>query len=213
MLTDIEKVEAAAPAELRRFLPRETVLTQRVIIVPTMPRAPVAPPRAHQVLLTNGATVLLRSILPSDAPRLRAAFHALSAESRYRRFLGHMTDLSPQMLDYLCAVDGWDHVAVVALLPDAGGRERLVGVARFIRTRDEIDGAEVAITVADELHGRGLGTHLLDVLTRAAVVRGIRRFTAYALRDNKAIRRVLAHLGPTTEHDDDTVELKLASRR
>jgi acetyltransferase len=163
-------------------------------------------------VLSHETSVLLRWIAPTDAPRLRAAFHALSPESRYRRFLGHMTDLSPQMLHYLCDVDGWDHVAYVALLETPlDAADRLVGVARFIRARDEVDSAEVAITVADELHGHGLGTHLLDLLSRDATLRGIRRFTAYALRDNKAIRRVLAHLGPTTERDEDTVELKLAS--
>ncbi len=166
------------------------------------------PPRTLAVV--GGTHVVLRPIAPSDAPLLHAAFHALSPESRYLRFLGHLSDLTPSMLRYLCEVDGRDHVAYVAVVETpAGEAERIVGVARFVRARDEIDTAEIAITVADELHGFGLGTLLLESLAHAAATRGIRRFTAYTLRENRAIRHVLAHGGATTLLDDDTLEVRL----
>jgi len=175
------------------------------------PRSDPAETPRRRVLM-DGTHVLLRPIAASDAPRLHAAFHALSPESRYLRFLGHLSDLSPPMLKYLCEVDGHDHVAYVALrdAPDApNGEGDLVGVARFVRARDEIDTAEIAITVADELHGQGLGTLLLEALANAAKTRGIARFTAYTHRENRAMRQVLTHGGPTTLRDDDTVELRL----
>jgi RimJ/RimL family protein N-acetyltransferase len=198
------------------FCVAETLLTQCVIMLGRM-----IPLRLHRVsadppsrrVLVDGTRVVLRPIAPSDAPRLHAAFHALSPESRYLRFLGHLSDLSPEMLRYLCEVDGYDHVAYIASrdVGDASGPREgdLVGVARFVRARDEMDSAEIAITVADELHGLGLGTLLLEALANAAKTRDISRFTAVTLRENRAMRRVLAHGGPTTLLGDDTLELRL----
>ncbi len=47
--------------------------------------------------------------------------------------------------------------------------------------------AEVAVEVADHLHGRGLGTILIERLAAVAEARGITRFVAEVLPDNSAM--------------------------
>ena len=62
----------------------------------------------------------------------------------------------------------------------------IIAVARYDRWpgRDE---AEVAFTVADEHHGRGLATLLLEHLAAIAPTKGINRFTAEVLPDNRTM--------------------------
>jgi len=133
------------------------------------------------ITLRDGARVTLRAMAPGDKPLLAASFERLSPESRYRRFFTTKTRLSGAELDYLVDVDHRDHEAIVAIDPASG---ELVGVARYIRSDEEGDLAEVAVTVADEWQGRGLGRALLGRLTYLARRAGIRRFGALIQRDN-----------------------------
>ena len=133
------------------------------------------------ITLRDGARVTLRAMAPGDKPLLDASFERLSPESRYRRFFTTKTRLSGAELDYLVDVDHRDHEAIVAIDPASG---ELVGVARYIRSDEEGDLAEVAVTVADEWQGRGLGRALLGRLTYLARRAGIRRFGALIQRDN-----------------------------
>ena len=84
-----------------------------------------------------------------------------------------------------------DHFALGALVEDAGGEQRGVGIGRFIRLPDEPEVAEPAITVADELQGKGLGRKLLNRLVSAARERGIERFRAEFLTANSGVRALL----------------------
>lgn len=155
------------------------------------------------VALDDGTKVTVRSIRPEDRDALRAAFHALQPETRYRRFMGHIADLTPAMLTYLTEVDGHDHIALVATL---AGRSRrggeLVAVARVIRLRTDPQSAEVAVTVTDAFQGRGLGSKLLEILVAAAKERGIERLVAHVLDGNSRMKHLLEKTGPlasTTE--------------
>ena len=67
--------------------------------------------------------------------------------------------MSPAELDYLVDVDHLAHEAVIAI-DDSGGEAR--GVARCSRSNDDAEVAGVAVTVADDRQGRGLGRALLD---------------------------------------------------
>ena len=145
--------------------------------------------------LPDGRRLLFRPIEPSDKDRLVAGFEKLSPESRYRRFFRSIDHLSPSQLKYLTEVDGVDHVAWVALLPDAPWEEQPAGVARWIRLPDEPEAAEAAVTVVDSLHGMGIGTTLLHILGREAVARGVKRFKAWVLGDNQTIQGLLKDMG------------------
>ncbi|MGZ4279026.1 MAG: N-acetyltransferase family protein [Solirubrobacteraceae bacterium] len=96
------------------------------------------------------------------------------------------------MLRYLTDVDFIDHHAVVAV--HAGEPRRLAGVARWVRDADDPTAAEMAILIADELQGRGLGTALGRLLVEGAVCHGVERFTATMLAENVAARRLFARI-------------------
>jgi RimJ/RimL family protein N-acetyltransferase len=90
-------------------------------------------------------------------------------------------------------VDARDHVALVAENPAEPAR-RLIAVGRFVRLRDDPQAAEVAITVADDFQGRGLGSVLGEHLAHSARNRGIRRFTATMSSQNVPAHRLMAKL-------------------
>ena len=134
-------------------------------------------------------TVHIRPIAGDDHDRLRESHDRLSPESRYRRFLAAKPHLTGADVRYLVEVDGRDHLALVATLPQVPG-EPIVGVARCIRDPARRDLAEVAIVVGDDFQRRGLGAELVGRLAQAAVARGIRRFEATMLAENVGVQRL-----------------------
>lgn len=172
---------------------------------------------ARLLSLPDGSRIHARPILPSDRERLAEAARRLSPESRYRRFFSPLSELTEAQLDHLTRIDYVDHFAYLAFLHGGGGETRL-GVARYVRDPHRPDQAEVAVTVADEWQGRGVGTALLEALCEVARVNGIQRFVASVLADNAAMRRVLNRAGGHADLAADgvvsvTVDLDDAARR
>jgi RimJ/RimL family protein N-acetyltransferase len=149
------------------------------------------------VRLDNGAQVRIRPIRPDDGPLLADGLERLSRESAYQRFLSPKPALSAGELRYLTEVDFRDHVALVAVRPEAP--EELLGVGRWIRLPGEPDAAEIAFVVSDGLRRQGLGTALAEALADAARDRGVRRFVATMLPDNLAAHRLFARVASVAD--------------
>jgi RimJ/RimL family protein N-acetyltransferase len=136
------------------------------------------------VRLTDGTRVVIRPIRPSDSERIGNSRGRFSDESMRRRFLTPKPRLSSSELRYLTEVDGQDHYALVATPLD--DLDAIVATARWVRDAADPTTAEAAIIVADDLQQKGLGKRLAYQLADAAHDRGVRRFTATMLSDNKA---------------------------
>jgi RimJ/RimL family protein N-acetyltransferase len=141
--------------------------------------------------------LLFRHIRPDDKGRLAEGLARLSPESRRRRFLMPKPRFSSSELRYLTEIDGFDHVAIVAV--SAEDPDVFYGVARFVRLREDPETAEAAIVVADALQGRGLGRELGRRLADEARERGVRRFTATLLSENVAAQRLFASISSRLE--------------
>lgn len=135
------------------------------------------------VPLEDGGKVVVRPIVPEDREALIAGFERLSEASRRFRFFRGKDRLTEEELRYLTEIDYSDHFAWVALDPDEGPQSG-VGVARYVRSKDDPEVAEPAVTVVDDHQGRGIGGILLRLLAESAVQNGIRRFRAEVLGDN-----------------------------
>jgi GNAT superfamily N-acetyltransferase len=144
------------------------------------------------VPLNDGTRMLVRPIVPEDKDLLVEGFARLSPESRFRRFLGYMDKLRPPLLRYLTEIDYVDHFAWVGLDADKNSG---VGVARYVRMRDDPTAAEAAIVVVDEYQHRGAGTILLQLLGASALANGITHFVGEALAENQPIRELLVNIG------------------
>ena len=132
-------------------------------------------------------------------------FHArLSPETQRRRFLMYHPVLAEREVEWFTHVD---HRRREALVAEFDGE--IAGVARYDRVSPT--DAEVAIVVADEWQGLGLGTTLLERLTERASAEGITTFVADALPENVAIERLLDRVGAVTERvvEDGVARLRI----
>ncbi|MFI7121462.1 GNAT family N-acetyltransferase [Amycolatopsis sp. NPDC049868] len=141
------------------------------------------------VLLSDGGTVHLRPVIPSDADGLVAFHGRLSERTRYFRYFGAYPRIPQRDLERFSVVDHHDRVAFVALLGDD-----IVAVGRYERL-EHGPSAEVAFVVDDAHQGRGLGSILLEHLAAAASESGLRRFVAEVLAENAAMVRVFRDAG------------------
>ena len=141
--------------------------------------------------------LVFRQIRPDDKGRLAAGLARLSPESRQKRFLMPKPRFSSTELRYLTEVDGFDHVAIVAV--SATDADVFYAVGRFVRLRDDPGTAEVAIVVADPLQGRGLGREIGTRLADLARERGVTRFSATLLGDNVPAQRLFASISARLE--------------
>ena len=160
------------------------------------------------ITLRDGSHVRIRQGHHTDRDLLLRGFDRLSPDSRYRRFLVPVAELSEATVRYLTEIDHHDHEAMIALDEQAGEG---IGVARYVRDPDHPDVAEVAVTVIDDWQGRGLGTLLLEVISARARAEGIRRFTALMLAANKEMMDLLQELDPVRIVDRElgTVEIEV----
>jgi GNAT superfamily N-acetyltransferase len=131
------------------------------------------------------AGLLIRPLRDGDTATVRALFERLSAESRRRRFGGAKTGLSTAELELLARLDVRHHV-LVAYVP---GDRRPAGIARLVR---DGDAAEVALEVADEHQGRGVGAALAEALAADARAAGISELHATVGCDNPRALSLLA---------------------
>jgi GNAT superfamily N-acetyltransferase len=160
------------------------------------------------IALRDGSHIRIRQGHSTDKALLLRRFERLSPDSRYRRFLTAMTQLSQSMVNYLITIDHRDHEAMIALDEETGEG---IGVARYVRNPERHDTAEFAVTVIDDWQAHGVGTVLLEVLSARAREEGITTFTALMLATNKEMMDVLTALAPVRiiDHELGTVEIEM----
>lgn len=156
----------------------------------------------EEVRLRDGRPVLVRPVLPSDAPLHRAFVRSLSTTTRRNRFHGGITDVPDAVLRYLTEVDYVDHLALVGEVDDASGT-RQVAEARWVRRRDELDCADFAIAIADDHQHSGLGNFMLGQLERSAAAKDIRRLSGHVLHNNQRMLGWLEARGWRMARDPD----------
>lgn len=159
-------------------------------------------PWEADVVLSDGGTAYLRPITPDDGERLRRFHSRLSSESIYFRFFAPYPKLSHRDVEHFTHVDHDRRAALIALLGD-----ELVGVARYDRLSD--DDAEVAFVIEDAHQGRGLGSVLLEHIAEAAREKGVRRFHADVLPQNRRMIGVFRDAGyrPRQTFEDGVVQM------
>jgi GNAT superfamily N-acetyltransferase len=171
-------------------------------------------PESELVVLRDGSWVAIRPASAEDEPALRSFLEGLCLEARRLRFFTGAANIASAA--HLAAVTDATHYGLLA--HDELGV--LVGHAIYVQL-DETH-AEVAVEVADHLHGRGLGTVLIERLAIVAEQRGITYFVAEVLSENRAMLdvfregfdgRVVQHEGPEERVEFLTAGWRLARER
>ena len=140
-------------------------------------------------MLRDGSTLAVRPIRPQDEADLARFFTDLSMESRVFRFFAAIAnaDVLAKKLVHI------DYMTQYGLLAVAGAARQVVGHAMYAETGPRK--AELALAVADEYQGRGLGTILLGQLAEAAAAAGIDVLEAIVRPENHRMLNVLRESG------------------
>jgi acetyltransferase len=175
-----------------------------------MPRA-APPPEIHENwTLPDGSAATLRPIRASDMELERAFVRNLSPQSKFKRFMGELKELSPEQLYKFTHPDHEREAAYVVIRSTVAGEEE-IGVGRFVA---EPDGAscEFAVTVADAWQGRGIGGRLMRALLRDARARGLKRMEGYVLGTNVKMLEFVRKLGFTVDFPPEDPNVRLVHR-
>ena len=151
----------------------------------------LAEARRSYALLADGTTMTIRPAGPDDYEAVRQLHEAMSTDNLYFRFFSASRVSAEREARRVCLESGLGMAALLGLLG-----EKLVGVASYQVTAGEA-AAEVALAVADGMHGRGIATLLLEHLVSLARASGVKDLVAEVLPNNHAVLRVLTDAGLT----------------
>jgi acyl-CoA synthetase (NDP forming)/GNAT superfamily N-acetyltransferase len=141
-------------------------------------------------LLTDGTTIEIRPARPDDFDAVRDMHAKMSPENLYLRFFSMSRVAAEREAQRICREPEPGRAALLAVLDG-----RVVGCGSYEVVGDGSGSAEVALTVADDMHNRGVGTLLLEHLISLARSRKVRTFVAETLTENALMLQVFANAG------------------
>ncbi len=156
-------------------------------------------------LLADGTTIEIRPAEAHDAEPVLRFHQAMSADNRYLRFFSLSKLAAGREARRVSRPAGTDHAALLAELDG-----RVVGVASY-EPAETPGVAEVAFAVADDMHGRGVATLLLEHLVSIGRARQVEAFRAQTLPENTAMLGVFLEAGLSVQRRlvDNVVELTM----
>ncbi|MDN7589976.1 GNAT family N-acetyltransferase [Burkholderia seminalis] len=143
----------------------------------------------------DGTPILLRAIEPGDLDIERDLVDRLSSRSRYMRLMSARKPTEDELIRWTC-IDRRREGAVIAT-DWAGGRERLIGVARYAMEDEATEVVECAIVIDDQWQRQGLGRVLLSSLIDLARRSGMRQMVGTMLTENSAMKGLARSVGFT----------------
>ncbi len=146
----------------------------------------------------DGTPILLRAIEHGDLDIERELVERLSSHSRYMRLMSARKPTEDEMIRWT-RIDRRREGAVIATIW-TGGRERLIGVARYAMDEGETDVVECAIVIDDVWQQQGLGRVLLSSLIELARRSGMRQMVGTMLTENDAMKGLARSIGFTLSH-------------
>ncbi len=157
----------------------------------------------HFDTLRHGTEIFFRPVRPTDEAALSEMLYSLSPTSVRKRYFTHTKTFPHRDVQKLANIDYRQDLAIVGCVPGPSG-EDIVAIAQyFLDPKTQV--AEVAFIVQDEWQDKGMGTLLLDYITRIAIQRGVKTFYATVLPVNKAMLALFHNSGYSirTEFDGE----------
>ena len=155
------------------------------------------------VVLRTGRTLRVRPVRPDDREGVLAFYRGLSRQSQHDRFFDFQS--AEQELRYSPVEVDYDRD--FGLVGESGGK--IVAIAHYFGSNRDKTLAEVAFAIADDAHGCGIGTRLLEKLAVIARQHGYGTFDAHVLENNQAMLDVFLRSGfeVKSRSDEGTVHV------
>jgi GNAT superfamily N-acetyltransferase len=145
----------------------------------------------------------VRPLSTEDRSAVGRFLAGLSMETMYRRFFS-LPRVDDRLVDLVAHPSECCSDALVALVDSA-----IVGLASYDRLDDDPTAADISIVVGDSWQHHGVGTELMRSLGEAARDKGIVRFTATMLADNRAVVDFVHSTAPNARLQFDGSELAM----
>jgi RimJ/RimL family protein N-acetyltransferase len=146
----------------------------------------------EDLTLPDGGVMRLRLARAEDRDGILQGFNRLSVESRVQRWFYPKMQLSDEEITALVSPADDAHGAIVAIELGADRTDQSgIGMARFVRSKENADAAEIAITIVDDWQGLGIGRILLHRLLAMISERGIPYVDGRLQAENRAMRHLL----------------------
>jgi GNAT superfamily N-acetyltransferase len=142
--------------------------------------------------LRDARKLEIRAFRPDDRADFLSAVERIGPLSRYRRFFTVKRRFTERERAFFLNVDFDQHVALVALMEEAG-RQVIVGGGRYVIVRP--GRAEVAFVVIDEYQGLGIGSMLMRHLVAIAREARLQELIAEVLPENMQMLKVFERSG------------------
>ena len=129
-----------------------------------------------------------RPLLPSDEFAYRNFFYSLQEKTIYFRFFYKMRNFTHEVVQKQWASLDYRHNISIIGQTQKGGHKEIIAIGSYGKEDDHR--AEVAFVVREDFQGKGLGSHLLEMLETIARQNGFTAFTATVLRENASMLKV-----------------------
>jgi RimJ/RimL family protein N-acetyltransferase len=160
--------------------------------------------------LRDSRRLEIRAFRPDDRADFISAAGRISPQSLYRRFFAVKRGFTEREKEFFLNVDFDRHVALVALIEEAG-QNVIVGGGRYVVVQP--GKAEVAFAIVDQYQGQGIGSLLMQHLAAIARAAGLQELIAEVLPENKAMLKLFErsglHMSTTPESEVVHVNLQL----
>jgi GNAT superfamily N-acetyltransferase len=158
--------------------------------------------------LRDSRTIEIRSFRPDDRDAFLSVAGRIGPLTFYRRFFTVKRGFSERERAFFLNVDFDKHVALLALLEEAG-QKVIVGGGRYVIVQPAK--AEVAFVVIDQYQGQGIGSILMRHLAIIARAAGLQELIAEVLPENKPMLMVFERCGlpMTTTVESEVVHVTM----
>jgi RimJ/RimL family protein N-acetyltransferase len=145
----------------------------------------------RHLVLGDGGRIFVRPIRPDDELLIRDLLAHVSKEDLRLRFFNSIKEFSHQFIAKLTQLDYARAMAFVAI--DEASSEMLGVVWLYSDSKHET--GEYAILLRSDLHGRGLGWVLMQLIIEYAKSEGLSRIYGEILQENSVMLKMCRELG------------------
>lgn len=157
--------------------------------------------------LSDGKTIEVRPILPSDEFEYRNFFYSLQEKTIYMRFFYKMRIFSHEVVQrQYASVDYRKNMSIIGLA-QKGGYKEIIAIGSYAEV--DSDRAEVALVVKEEFQNKGVGAYLLEVLEKIAKENRYKRFVATVLKENSPMIHVFRKRYPDAKITQSSGEVNI----
>jgi GNAT superfamily N-acetyltransferase len=151
----------------------------------------------------------IRPISPNDRTGVLDLFDHLSIKSRYFRYAHAMSTLPEALLNEIIHANKPGDFALVAMILNSDQTQTLAGIARFIQDNNGLE-AEFSLSVSDDHHHEGIGSHLMRAIIDCARLNGLAAIYGLINKKNDDMLFLMRHLGYTLSTSEDDFQFYIA---